>query len=597
MGEMTGDRQKESLGENAVHDTSAILKDIRAWQEQLVRGMLRAIAVVGLLVAIAASYDSYMNGELWTLPFYWGSYGTIVLFLLWKRAPYAFRVWAIIGLVYILGIADFVQDGRSGSARILMLTAPFLAGLLLGLGESIAVLLFVTLTNGLFAWAYSTGLLVIPGDPTSTDVTGWYAGAMTLFMLGTLIVVSLNYLVPRLSTALAHSQGLSRQLEQQRDQLEEQVAERTAALARRSTQLHTATQVARDTVAIQDMEHLLRETVHLVSNRFGFYHAGIFLLDEEKQYAVLRAASSNGGRRMLARGHRLRVGEVGIVGHVSRWGEPRIALDVGQDAVFFDNPDLPETRSEIALPLRARGEIIGVLDAQSTEPQAFGEDDVAVLQTLADQVAVAISNARLFEQVQASLEAERRAYGELSLQAWQQLSRTRPVLAQHHDPHGILPPGGDWREEMITAIQTGQPVPGVAGDSLTLAIPLRVRDHVIGVLNAHKPPGSSGWQSEEMSMLQTLVDQLGLALDSARLYQDVQRGAARDRVLTEITGRLRESLDVDAVLKAAVQEMRKALTLTEVEVRIGKRSLAHLDNGHLASEDKTQTGERGNGQE
>jgi GAF domain-containing protein len=169
---------------------------------------------------------------------------------------------------------------------------------------------------------------------------------------------------------------------------------------RKATQLAASAEVARDATAILDIGRLLNQTVHLISEQFGFYHAGVFLLDEHDEYAVLQAASSEGGIRMLERGHRLRVGQVGIVGHVASTGEPRIALDVGEDATHFANPDLPNTRSEMALPLLVQERVVGVLDVQSTEEAAFSEDDMAILQTMADQLATAIANARLFEQVQ-----------------------------------------------------------------------------------------------------------------------------------------------------------------------------------------------------
>jgi GAF domain-containing protein len=167
---------------------------------------------------------------------------------------------------------------------------------------------------------------------------------------------------------------------------------------RRTVQLEAASEVARDTTAILDVDQLLDETVHLISKQFGFYHAGVFLVDERGEYAMLRAASSEGGQRMLERDHKLAVGKIGIVGYVTATGEPRIALDVGKDAIHFVNPDLPNTRSEMALPLISRGRVIGALDVQSTDEAAFSEDDVAVLQTLADQLATAIENARLYEQ-------------------------------------------------------------------------------------------------------------------------------------------------------------------------------------------------------
>jgi nitrate/nitrite-specific signal transduction histidine kinase len=165
--------------------------------------------------------------------------------------------------------------------------------------------------------------------------------------------------------------GMTVQLRELMEDLEQRVADRTRDLERRAVQLQAAAEVARDATAIHDVDELLDETMHLISERFGFYHAGVFMLGDARQYAVLRAASSEGGRRMLERGHKLEVGKVGIVGYVADSGHPRVALDVGEDAVFFDNPDLPRTRSEMALPLRVRGEVIGVLDVQSTEAAAF----------------------------------------------------------------------------------------------------------------------------------------------------------------------------------------------------------------------------------
>ncbi len=340
------------------------------------------------------------------------------------------------------------------------------------------------------------------------------------------------------------------------------------ALRRRAVQLQTAAEVARDATALRTPEDLLSRTVTMIRERFGFYHAGIFLLDEEGEYAVLRAASSEGGQRMLARGHRLKVGEAGIVGYVTGRGEPRIASDVGADAVYFDNPELPRTRSEVALPLRTRGEVIGALDVQSAEPGAFSEEDVAVLQVLADQVAVAISNARLFRRVHESLEAERRTYREMSLEAWRDLSRARTDLRQRYDPQGILPADRRWSEEMTRAVQEGRVIPGRDGSAATLAIPLQVRDQTIGVLDAHKPAGQGDWTDEEVDVLQTLVEQLGMALESARLYEDAQRRAAQDRLISQVTTRMRETLDVRRVLETAADELYQTLGLDKVVIRL-----------------------------
>ncbi|MBN1657764.1 MAG: hypothetical protein JXA93_05150, partial [Anaerolineae bacterium] len=171
MSEAMQDRHLETLAQADAQERAALgrgpeqrsgelgLENVRAWQERLVGGMLRAISIVGLLVAAAGTYDSYANQEFWTIPFYWGSYGVVVLLTLWRRAPYALCASAIMALVYILGCTDFVQDGRSGSARVFMLVVPFLAGLLLETRRSIAALVLVTLTMAGFGWAFSAGVL------------------------------------------------------------------------------------------------------------------------------------------------------------------------------------------------------------------------------------------------------------------------------------------------------------------------------------------------------------------------------------------------------------------------------------------------------
>jgi signal transduction histidine kinase/DNA-binding response OmpR family regulator/HAMP domain-containing protein len=205
--------------------------------------------------------------------------------------------------------------------------------------------------------------------------------------------------------------SMTTQLRDLVETLETRVRERTQQLAvqneslqLRSRQLQTVAEVARSIVSTREVDNLLNQVTRLVSDRFGFYHAGIFLLDEKNEYAVLRAANSEGGRRMLDRRHRLRVGQVGIVGYVTGSGEPRIATDVGEDAVFFNNPDLPETRSEMALPLKLGGMIIGALDVQSKESNAFTEADVNLFTTLADQISVAIENANAYELSQQTVE-------------------------------------------------------------------------------------------------------------------------------------------------------------------------------------------------
>ena len=337
---------------------------------------------------------------------------------------------------------------------------------------------------------------------------------------------------------------------------------------KQAKRLRLSAQVAAEAATEHDPQTLLDRVVDLISEQFGFYHAGIFIVDAAGEWATLRAASSRGGHHMLARGHRLRVGEQGLVGYVVKNKKPRIALDVGEDASHFVNPDLPETRSEIALPLLVQDQVIGVLDVQSKETGAFDEDDITILQTLADQLALALHNARLFQQTREDVEALKKAYGESSYQSWLQTTREARQLGYAYRGEVLSPAGDVWREEMALAATEAR-VAVSPDDPRTVAIPIRFRGHVIGVLDASK---DDLWTKSEVALLEVLSEQLGLALDSARLYQESRLRAAREQTVSEISARIRETLDLEMVLKIAADELRNVLGTPELTVRLAMES-------------------------
>jgi GAF domain-containing protein/HAMP domain-containing protein len=357
---------------------------------------------------------------------------------------------------------------------------------------------------------------------------------------------------------------MANQLQQTLSNLEQRVADRTKALERRSQQIQTAADVGSVVASIRDLDTLLPQVTNLISRSFGFYHVGIFLLDGKKEYAILSAANSPGGQRMLVRNHRLKVGEEGIVGYVTGSQTPRIALNVGDDAVHFRNPDLPDTKSEVALPLISGGQLLGALDVQSTEEAAFSEEDIAVLQVLADQVAVAIENANLFEQNKMALESAQKLTSELSQKAWEEFLSTKERLGFRIQTSDLLTPtSGEWSSDMIQAAKKGDIV---RADDYTIAVPIILRDQVLGVFRLRKNETNGKWTNDEIKLMDTLIDQVESALESARLYTDTQHRAARERLVTEITTKIRGSNDPQVMLQIAVTELRKALQAQRAQV-------------------------------
>ena len=378
--------------------------------------------------------------------------------------------------------------------------------------------------------------------------------------------------------ALAESfNRMTGQLQDTLGSLERRVAERTADLEfsrlvseRRAQELQIISEVSRTISTEQRLEILLPLVTQLVSDRFDFYHVGIFFVDETRQFAVLQAANSEGGRTMLARGHRLEVG-YGIVGTVVQTGKARIALDVGSDATYFDNPDLPQTRSEMALPLNFRGESIGVLDVQSVKPGAFTESDANTLSILADQVAIAIENARLFGQTRQAREEIEVLYNQFLRTEWK-------TFLQHEESVG-------YRQSMVGGKLLRQPVETdeiraaldegrvIVVDSQnpkslpTVAIPVRLRGQTIGVINIKAPTINRVWSQDELNLAQAVSDRLALALDGARLLQDSQRRAAKEAKIGEVTAKIGASINMRNVLQTAVEELGRALPGSEVVIQ------------------------------
>ncbi len=362
--------------------------------------------------------------------------------------------------------------------------------------------------------------------------------------------------------------------------LEDRVRERTQQLAEqnerlvfRSRQLQTVADVARGIAQTQELEPLLNTIVSLISNRFGFYHVGIFLLDDQNKYAVLRAANSEGGKRMLARQHRLEVGQVGIVGYVTGAGKPRIATDVGVDAVYFKNPDLPQTRSEMSLPLMVGEKIIGALDVQSTEPNAFTKEDTELFATLADQVAIALYNNQLYQTTRQSLEESQTLHRQYLQQEWVRDSRERKTSSFMYTPQGIISASSDESPEVKKAIKTGEPVivqpnPKAAGEAkIEMVVPIRIRGEVIGVIRLRENTSNRmGWSTEEVNTIKAVADQIGLALETARLFEQTVRRADRERKVLEITSKIRSTTNTQQMMKIAMDELQRVLNASHAQV-------------------------------
>lgn len=381
--------------------------------------------------------------------------------------------------------------------------------------------------------------------------------------------------------------------------LEQRVTDRTGELVRRSAYLEAAAEVGAAATSVLDPDELVRRVVERIRERFDLYYVGLFLLDPAGEWVELRAGTGEAGRVMLARGHRIRVGD-GMIGWTVAHGRARVALEAEDDTVRLATSELPHTRSEVAIPLRSRGQVLGALTIQDSRPNAFDQDAVAVFQAMADQVGVALDNAQLFEARQAAVEAERRAHGSLQLQAWSRLLAERKELGFRVDGRGISPAAATWRPEMKQAAETGVAVAARpddlidsnAGSREALVVPVKIRDQVVAILDTYKPEGTGAWSTDEVTFLEDVADQLGVALENARLYESLQLRAERERTVGQITARVRAAGDVDDILRTAVREIRRALGASHGIIRLGTETYLRpvIETASLDAPDGGQDG-------
>ncbi len=392
--------------------------------------------------------------------------------------------------------------------------------------------------------------------PSFLEKYGLLVGGTTIILLVLSVVFALQWrYLDQQRHAQAELQVRNQELQATRASLEERVIERTQALEKRSEQLRISALVAREVAAIRDMGELMESIVQLIARHFDFYHVGIFLLDDVGDFAVLQAVSSEGGQQMLERGHKLRVAEQGIVGYVAARGEPRIALDVGEDAAWFNTPELPATRSEMALPFRLRDQIIGVLDVQSDQPQAFAQEDVQILQTLAGQLAIAIQNARLFDENRRTVRRLEHLYREQVGEIWRDQVMRRAFA---YDGLAVSPAEADMQLSIEPEIAQAR----------VLKIPVPVRDRVIGTIELTRDEAQDPWSVEDLALAAEIGIQAGLALENAQLLAESRQRVARQQQLSEISARVSRSVDVDTMLRIAARELGHLPGVVEVAVHV-----------------------------
>ncbi len=530
----------------AITNTTGVA--LQQWREDLLNLVLRGGAILGLIAVIIGVLTRAVSPFT---PIYVAIYAGVLL-LLFVRLPYLYRAALLTLLVFGLGLRDLLAAGILGDSRIYFAAFIVLAGFLFSTGGAVFSTLAVTISILITGWLVSTGQWQVS---IPADLGTWFIGTSVFLVVAVIIVLAGRFLLERferVQKAQDDTQTSIETIQKEKNELEKSNITHSLDVWRKTNQLRAASEVAKQITEIRDLNTLLQNTVRLASEQFEFYHVGLFLVDENSRYAVLQAASSEGGQKMLESGHRLEIGAQGIVGYVAEQLRPRVALDVGADAVFFNNPFLPLTSSEMALPLIVRDKLIGVLDIQSEKPHAFQQEDVDVMQTLADQLAIAIENARLFTDTQSVIGQLEAVTFKQTREAWQNYLKRRTVAYQY-TPLGIR--------------ATSEASLSKKGKLIEL--PLILHGQQIGVIQMQRKENAADWSHREEELIQDVARQVALALDNNRLLEETNRRIAEEQTLGEITTRLGRTLDFDTLIQTATRELSQLPDVAEVSVYVG----------------------------
>lgn len=378
------------------------------------------------------------------------------------------------------------------------------------------------------------------------------------------------------------------------------VQRRANEALRRTEQMRATSLVSQAAAQARDLSTLLNETVELIRQTFGYYHAQVFLVDSSGQYALLRASTGEAGRVLLARGHRLPVGSQSVIGQVTAQGEPVIASDVSVDPVHQRNELLPDTRAEMALPMHAGERIIGALDVQSVDAYAFDSGDVETLQVMANQIATSIENVRLLseitnraaenerllEEAQTNLQQIEALNRSLTRRGWREYlgARSAASTVGYTMQGRQVSEDTRWTAGMRAAVSEQRVVIGGDGGSRgsqTVSVPLSVRGEVIGVVEVERDERKT-WEEKDLELVALLAERLSLALDNARLLEQADTLAHREQMVNEITQNVQQAESVDDLLQSALVELGRVLGASRGVVQLSpRREAAPADTAQL----------------
>lgn len=517
------------------------------WRERFILTILQ-IACVFIVPMIVLSFPTASISDRYL---FIGVYiGLVAITLL--PVPYSVRVYVFLLMPFAVGINAILSWGPWADGNIFLLACITLSSLLLDRRVDVTVLSVSIIFTITIAILQQVGIYQLSASSVPvTAAVDWFTYCANLLIIGGILIAALGQFKNAFARVIKDMQRAFDALAIERLQLEENVLKRTDELEAQTTQLRTASTVAKVMAEIQNITELLDSVTKLTSEKFGYYHVGLYILDEQKRTAFLQAASSTTGKQLIGQAFRIEPDRRNLINLVVTQKRHVVTSD-SDGANFVRDENFPLTRSRMLLPLAVRGNILGILDLHSEQPQVFSTQDAEILQTLADLVAISFDNARLINETRSLISQLEMNTNVQTERTWRKLtSRQKP--AYQYTPAGVRPVFSTNKKD----------------NDEGLRIPLVLHGQRIGIVKLKRKGEAAHWSERERILVEKIADQVALALENSRLVDEAQKSALRDQMIANVSTRVRETLDIESVVRTAATELRRAFDLKEAEVLIG----------------------------
>jgi GAF domain-containing protein len=531
-------------------------KTLRSWRERIFSAIMTLASSAGLVVYLIMIYNQAQRRAWGLMGIYTAAYALLLIITFFKRFPFYVRVNLLNVMLYSIGIMASLESGTVGDGRVWFVAVPVLATVFIGglaglIGAAFSFITWIGIGALFAANMIPYNIQLVDNMVQPENINTFISTGATLLVTTLIFVGSISSILNHLDTTIIQSRELTDELEEKSTQLELQ----TQKLKKRSDILEFTAYVNRSLASILEPDQILLQAARHIREKFNLEHVYIFLLDETRSKLQLNISDGANTSRRLVPGRSIPLG-MGLFSKIIETGLAQINVE-SQELTTPLEDLIPPTASYAAFPLGTRDRVQGIISMHSLAPTIFEPDDLLAVQILVDQIAVLLANAQLFAEREVALEAERRAYGQMSQEAWGTFIQKRVQQGYRRDQGGISTIGAEN-------------ISNTGNDTNTRSFPIRLRGKIIGYVDAKKPSRTGEWNASEMNVLSTLSDRLESALDTARLYEETQQLAAQEKIISQATTRMRESLDIQNILKTATQEIAQSLGLEALEIQLGE---------------------------